>query len=62
MDEISNYSENIFESIKHINDYGEKIVLRPDSTNSEHKEQVYEKGKDTIAIQGKVIFIKSYTK
>jgi repressor LexA len=49
-------------TVKRFYDYGEKIVLRPDSTNSEHKEQVYEKGKDTIAIQGKVIFIKSYIK
>ncbi len=47
-------------TVKRFYDYGDKIVLRPDSTNPEHEEQVYEKRDHNILIQGKVIFIKTY--
>jgi len=49
-------------TVKRFYDYGDKIVLRPDSNNPANKEQIYEKGKDSIIIQGKVIFIKAYVK
>lgn len=47
-------------TVKRFYDYGDKIVLRPDSSNPEHQEQVYEKKDHNILIQGKVIFIKTY--
>ena len=47
-------------TLKKFYDYGDKIVLRPDSMNPEHKEQVYKKKETNIVIQGKVIFIKTY--
>lgn len=46
-------------TVKRFYDYGDKVVLRPDSTNPEHEEQVYEKKDHNILIQGKVIFIKT---
>ena len=49
-------------TIKRFYDYGDKVVLRPESFNPEHKEQVYVKAEHTISIQGKVVFIKSYVK
>lgn len=49
-------------TIKRFYDYGEKIVLRPDSTNTEHKEQVYDKKDHNLSIQGKVVFIKTFIK
>ena len=47
-------------TVKRFYDYGDKIVLRPDSTNPKHEEQVYEKKDHNILIQGKVLFIKTY--
>lgn len=47
-------------TIKRFFDYGDKVVLRPDSTNPEHKEQIYDKRDYNINIQGKVIFIKTF--
>lgn len=47
-------------TIKRFYDYGDKIVLRPDSTNPTHKEQVYSKTEYNLLIQGKVIFVKTY--
>lgn len=49
-------------TIKRFYDYGDKIVLRPDSTNPEHKEQIYNKSEYNLYVQGKVIFIKTYLK
>ncbi len=49
-------------TIKKFYDYGEKIVLRPDSTNPEHKEQIYDKKENSITIQGKVVFIKTFVR
>lgn len=47
-------------TIKRFFDYGDKIVLRPDSTNPIHQEQIYDKSKYNLIIQGKVIFIKTF--
>lgn len=47
-------------TIKRFYDYGDKIVLRPDSTNPHHKEQVYDKKDYNILVQGKIIFIKTF--
>lgn len=47
-------------TVKRFYDYGDKVVLRPDSTNTEHKEQVYNKKDHNIIIQGKVVFIKTF--
>lgn len=47
-------------TIKRFYDYGDKIVLRPDSTNTCHKEQVYDKKSYNILVQGKIIFIKTF--
>lgn len=47
-------------TIKRFYDYGDKIVLRPDSTNPSHKEQVYNKKDYNLSVQGKVIFIKTF--
>ena len=47
-------------TVKRFYDYGDKVVLRPDSSNPEHQEQVYNKKDHNILIQGKVIFIKTY--
>ena len=49
-------------TIKRFFDYGDKVVLRPDSFNMEHQEQVYQKNVHDIKIQGKIIFIKSFIK
>jgi len=49
-------------TIKRFYDYGDKIVLRPDSTNPAHKEQVYNKKDYNLSVQGKVIFIKTFVK
>lgn len=54
--------DDLTATIKRFYDYGDKVVLRPDSFNSEHKEQVYEKSEHNIIIQGKVIFIKTFIK
>lgn len=54
--------DNDTATIKRFYDYGDKVVLRPESFNPEHKEQVYIKAEHTISIQGKVVFIKSYVK
>ena len=54
--------DNDTATIKRFYDYGDKVVLRPESFNPEHKEQVYTKAEHTISIQGKVVFIKSYVK
>ena len=48
--------------IKRFYDYPDKVVLRPDSTTPEHKEQIYDKKEYTLAVQGKVIFIKTFVK
>lgn len=47
-------------TVKRFYDYGDKVVLRPDSTNPKHEEQVYEKKDHNILIQGKVVFIKTF--
>ncbi len=47
-------------TIKRFYDYGDKIVLRPDSTNPSHKEQIYDKKNYNILVQGKIIFIKTF--
>ena len=47
-------------TIKRFYDYGDKIVLRPDSTNPHHKEQVYDKKNYNVLVQGKIIFIKTF--
>lgn len=47
-------------TVKHFYDYGDKVVLRPDSTNPSHTEQVYDKKDHNIIIQGKVVFIKTF--
>lgn len=49
-------------TIKRFYDYGDKVVLRPDSTNPQHKEQIYNKSEYNLYVQGKVIFIKTYLK
>lgn len=54
--------DNETATIKRFFDYGDKIVLRPESFNPTHKEQVYKKGETDVIIQGKVIFIKGYIK
>jgi repressor LexA len=46
-------------TIKRFYDYGETVVLRPESTNTQHKEQVYSKKDFNILIQGKAIFIRT---
>lgn len=46
-------------TIKKFYNYGDKVVLRPDSTDPQYEEQIYT-AKDDIIIQGKVIFIKTY--
>ena len=47
-------------TIKRFYDYGDKIVLRPDSTNPHHKEQIYDKNNYNVLVQGKIIFIKTF--
>lgn len=54
--------DDLTATIKRFYDYGDKVVLRPDTFNADHKEQVYEKSEHEIKIQGKVIFIKTYVK
>lgn len=49
-------------TVKRFHDYGDFIELRPDSFNPEHKDQRYEKKDNSIAVQGKVVFIKAYIK
>lgn len=49
-------------TIKRFYDYGDKVVLRPESFNPEYKEQVYKKSETDVIVQGKVIFIKGYIK
>ena len=49
-------------TLKRFYDYGEIVVLRPDSKNDNHTEQAYKKSEHTISIQGKVVFVKSYVK
>ncbi len=49
-------------TIKRFYDYGDKVVLRPDSTNPVHKEQIYDKKEYNLSVQGKVIFIKTFVK
>lgn len=50
-------------TIKRFVDYkGDTVALKPDSTNPEHKEQVYSKSQHHIEIQGKVIFTKTYVR
>lgn len=49
-------------TVKRFYDYGDKIVLRPDSFNPVHKEMIYQKDQSSpmIQVQGKVIFAKAY--
>lgn len=54
--------DNDSATVKRFYDYGDQIVLRPDSTNPKHDEQRYFKKDHNIIIQGKVIFIKTYVK
>ncbi len=47
-------------TIKRFYDHGDRVILRPDSTNPEYQEKEYSKKDHTILIQGKVVFIKTF--